>query len=381
MTKQAIRILYLIDELWSSMGGSEQHLLWLLRSVPETEFDKHLIVFSDLRTNDPALEALDPIILGRTIGGGGKNWFRRLRFLARYLRENKIDIIHAFSPMGELAAVLAVRLAGRGRVLGNRRDCGYDQRALYRWIFWLARLLKTRYVANSEAARQAAFRNNGTPLDSISVIRNPVSRRRLEEGLCDPMPRGELSFLQNTPGERIVGMVATVRPIKDYGTLIRAAKPVLEKYPETWFVFVGEQDATHKAELEQLAEAEGVSARIVWYGKIANPLKILPHFDIAVLSSHSESFSNAVLEYAAAERPIIVSNVGGLGEIVEDGKTGCLVPPGNPGALAEKVLDYLNHPDRAKQFGAKAKEYVFDRYDERKILVQYMDKYREIAET
>ncbi len=380
MTRHS-RILYLIDEVWSSLGGSEQHLLWLLQTIPEQDFDKHLIIFSSIHTADPALDVLNPIILGRTIGGGPKNWLRRLRFVARYLKEHNIDVVHAFSPMGELVAILAAKLAGRGRVLANRRDCGYDRRLLYRWIFWLAKLLKTQYIANSEAARQAAFQNDGTPIESIVVIRNPVSRKRLEDGLRDPLPRHSLTFLQNSPDERIVGMIATVRPIKDHGTLIKAAKIVLEKYPATWFVFVGEQDATHKALLEKLAETEGVATRIVWYGKLANPMKILQHFDIAVLSTHSESFSNAVLEYAAADKPIIVSNVGGLGEIVEDGQTGQLVPPENPRALADGIIHYLDHPDYAKRLGTAAKEFVLDRYDERKILVQYVNRYREMAET
>lgn len=380
MTKPPIRILYLIDDLWSSLGGSEQHLLWLLRTIPEPEFEEHLIVFSNIHSEEPVIMEHRPVVLGPEFGIGGRSWFRRLRCVARFIRDNRIDLVHAFGPMGEAEAVLAVRLARRGRVLGNRRDCGYDKSARNRWIFWLAKVLKTRYVANSEAARQAAFRNNGTPLDSIAVIRNPVSRKRIEEALHEPVRRDELPFLRGTPGEKIVGMVATVRPIKDYGTLIRAAKTVLEKYPNTWFVFVGDQDSNHKAELEHIAEECGVTERIVWFGKHPNPLRIVPCFDVAVLSSHSESFSNAVLEYAAAERPIVVSDVGGLGEIVRDGETGYLVPPENPGALAEKILRLLDDPQLARRFGIAARQYVFERYDEQKILEQYIDKYREMVE-
>lgn len=375
----SLKILYLIDDLESSRAGSEQHLLWLLRNVPEPEFEKHFIVFSLLRTSEAVILEHNPVVLGERFGVGTFSWPRRLRFLARWIREHDIDLVQAFSTMGELAAQIAVRLAGRGRVIGNRRDCGYDRRWKYRWIHRLGRFSGIRYIANSEAARQAAFRNDRTPLDSVTVIRNPVSFERVREALAHPVSRDEMSVPADYRNEKWVGMVATVRPIKDYPTLIRAAKPVLEKHPETRFLFIGEQDREHKAELERLANELSVSDRIVWYGPVDNPLRLLPNIDVAVLSTHSESFSNAVLEYAAAARPIVVTDVGGLGEIVEDGKTGFLVPPRDPGVLAEKIVRFLDEPGTGRTLGESAREFVFREYDEEKILGQYLDYYRRTA--
>lgn len=374
-----IRILYLIDDLWSSRGGSEQHLLWLLRTDLKEEFEKHFIIYCLLRTEDPVALEQNPLILGKKFGTGGKSWLKRLWFVAKYIRDHEIDLVHAFGSMGELIAVLAVRLAGRGKVIGNRRDCGYDQRAKNRWIFWLARKLGTHYIANSEAARQAAFRNNKTPLESITVIRNPISRQRIEAGLSHPLKREDLPMPKKSDDERIVGMIATVRPIKDYETLIRAAKIVLEKRPETWFLCVGEhQSPSYTDELKRLAESEGVAARCVWYGGIDNPVRIIPLFDVAVLSTHSESFSNAVLEYAVTERSIIVSDVGGLGEIVENGRSGVLVPPGEPSILANRILQFLDDPLLAEAFAREAKAFVEGKYDEQTIIKQYVELYHGI---
>jgi glycosyltransferase involved in cell wall biosynthesis len=85
------------------------------------------------------------------------------------------------------------------------------------------------------------------------------------------------------------------------------------------------------------------------------------------------------LEYAVAERPIVVSDVGGLGEIVEDNQTGFVVPPQNPPMLADKILCFLENPELGKIFGARAKELVFEKYDEKKILNQYLEYYKEIV--
>jgi glycosyltransferase involved in cell wall biosynthesis len=378
---QPIRILYLIDDLWSSRGGSEQHLLWLLKNVPDWEFEKHFVIFSTLWHSEPDILEHQPLVLGKCYGTTSWSWFRRLFVLVRLIRRWNIDMIQAFSPMGELVAVLAVRLSFRGRVIGNRRDCGYDRRLKYRIINRLSRFFRTKYIANSEAARQAAFRNDQTPLKSITVIRNPVAANRIREGLLVPLKREELPIPEKAQQGKIIGMVASVRPIKDYASLIRAAKIVLEKVTDAWFLCVGEPLEDHKKELQHLADELGISERIFWYGGIDNPLTIIPNFDVAVLSSHSESFSNSVLEYAVAERPIVVSDVGGLGEIVENNQTGFVVPSQNPQALAEKILCFLENPELGKTFGKRAKEFVFEKYNEKKILEQYCNYYKWIVES
>ncbi|MDR2644286.1 MAG: glycosyltransferase family 4 protein [Planctomycetaceae bacterium] len=371
------RILYLIDEIYSSRGGTEQHLLWLLRNIPDTEFEKHFIIFSTIRHPETFSLKLEPLVLGKIFGLGNiRSWFRRFYFLLRYIREHEIELIQVFSANGELAAVLAASLSGcRTVVIGNRRDCGYDRRFKYRWIFWLTKKFGTKYIANSEAARQAAFRNDKIPLDSITVIRNPIAFDRIQAGFSEPFESKALPFIVEDFNWKIVGMVATVRPIKDYPTLIRAAKFVLEKFSDVRFLFVGEADEAYKNELIQLAEQEKVSERIIWVGGIDNPIKIVKLFDVAVLSSHSESFSNSVLEYAAAARPIVVSDVGGLGEIIQDGESGFVVPPANPVAMAEKIIQLLDNKELAQQLGKKAKELTFQNYNEQKILKQYIDYY------
>ncbi|MDR1485042.1 MAG: glycosyltransferase family 4 protein [Planctomycetaceae bacterium] len=370
------RILYLVDDIYSSRGGTEQHLLWLLRNIPDAEFEKHFIIFSTVHHPETFTPNIEPLVLGRKFGFGIWSWLRRFYFLLRYIREHEIELIQAFSANGELAAVLAARLSGRGTVvIGNRRDCGYDRRFTYRWIFWLTKKFGTKYMANSEAARQAAFHNDKIPLESITVIRNPIAFDRIQTGLSEPLRRDELPFNTVDRGGKIVGMVATVRPIKDYTTLIRAAKVVLEKFPDTLFLFVGESDAAHKNELIKIANQENVAEQIIWLGGIDNPIKIVKLFDVAVLSSHSESFSNSVLEYAAAARPIVISDVGGLGEIINDGESGFVVPPENPTAMAEKIIQLLNNNELAQNLGKNAKELTFQNYNEQKILKQYINYY------
>ena len=378
------RILYLIDEFWSPSGGTEQNLLWLLTRVPEKAFEKYFVVFSAVRGCDPNVLPLAPRRLADEFGFGWKTWPRRIRELAKILQDNRIDVIHAFSKNGELAAVLAARLVGRMTaeyrsnflpVIGNRRDIGYHwtwrSRLLSRFVQWF----RIRYVANSEAARQAAHRIEGIALDRLTVIRNPISGERLQRGLERSLCRRDIA--DDLPDNAIlIGMIATVRPIKDYPTLFRAAKTVIEKYPDAFFVIVGEAEPpTHRQELENLAAELGIEHRIVWFGSLDNPYRILPLLDIAVLSSHSESFSNAVLEYAVSGRAIVVSDVGGLGEIVRQNETGLLVPPSNPVELATSLLRLLNDPQLREALSCAARNFALQEFSESKILALYLDLY------
>ncbi|MDR0870535.1 MAG: glycosyltransferase [Planctomycetaceae bacterium] len=380
---EPIRILYIIDTLNTSRGGSEQHLVWLLKNIPAADFDKHFIILSHFghpETFDPAIFPKGaPPVLSRQFGFGKIAWFKQVGFLRRYIKENRIQIVQAFNSVAELTAAVAACTVRNCQVVGNRRNCGYDRRKIIRRIHWAENFFSMRYIANSEAARQTAFQNDKTPLNAIEVIRNPISFERVQTGFAEQMKREELPIPNLKPEDKLVGMVATVRPIKDYPTLVRAAKTVLRSVPNVYFLCVGEYQGTeHIAELNELAEQEDVADRFIWYGGIDNPLKIVPLFDAAVLSTHSESFSNAVLEYAVAERPIIVSDVGGLGEIVQDGKSGFIVPPENPAALAEKIVWFLQNPEAAAEFGRNAGAFVRERYDEQKILRQYTNYYRQI---
>ena len=181
------------------------------------------------------------------------------------------------------------------------------------------------------------------PRRRVSVIENPLSTRRLQEGLAN-VPRSSLGILD---GEQVVGMVATVRPIKDYATFLRSARLVLDKHPNTRFLAIGDQEVEYAREMRRLGQDLGIDGRVSWVGPLANPISALPRVDVAVLSSRSEAFSNALLEYAAAGVAAVATDVGGSREIVQNAVTGFLVPPRSPELLADRVSSPLGEPGAA----------------------------------
>ena len=121
-------------------------------------------------------------------------------------------------------------------------------------------------------------------------------------------------------------MVATVRPVKDYATFLRAAGWCLTVHPRTRFLVIGTEEPDYKAQMAALARDLAIERQVSWLGPMPNPISVVRLFDVAVLSSLSEAMSNAVQEYMAVGVPTVATDVGGIREIIDDGATGFVVP-------------------------------------------------------
>lgn len=366
------RVLLMIDQFTSPHAGTEQHLLFLCRHLPKTVRSLHFAVLTAVRRADPAVFPIQPYVLPQARGPAPLRFLGRVRASARLIAAEQIDVVQTFCPMSELAAVLATRLAGRGLVVGCRRNIGYWHSTRTLWRARLVTRFVSHFVANCEAAKQFGIANERIELDRISVITNPVDVQRLQDGTKNPIAR-EAAGIQS--GERVVGIVATVRPIKDHETYFRAARMVLERHPRTRFLVVGDDQPAHRQRLVQLVAWLGIERQVSWLGPVANAYRVLPHFDVGVLSSRSEGYSNALLEYAAAGVPAVATDVGGTSEVIVDGQTGFLVPPADPEAMAARITLLLDHPDLAQTLGRQAKTRALAECAPDKVIAQYCALY------
>ena len=163
---------------------------------------------------------------------------------------------------------------------------------------------------------------------------------------------------------RKVIVVANLRPEKGHDVLIDAAVEIIERFPDARFEIVGagpERDA-----LIARAAAHGVAHAFTFAGHCEDVPARLADADIFVLPSRSESFPNAILEAMAAGLPIVASGVGGILELIDDGRTGWLVPPGEDEALASRVMHLMADPAESARLGAAARadaeaRFSFDR--------------------
>jgi len=160
--------------------------------------------------------------------------------------------------------------------------------------------------------------------------------------------------------------------------VVEAAPEVLARFRGVRFVFVG--DGPMEDELRERVARLGIADNVEFLGHRDDVPAVLADADVFVLSSRSEAFPNAIVEAMMSGLPVVASSVGGIPELVEDGRTGRLVPPGDAAHLAAAVIDILDHPDRAMQMGQTARRRIEEQYSFDRMVHQFETLYlRELA--
>ncbi len=147
----------------------------------------------------------------------------------------------------------------------------------------------------------------------------------------------------------LICTIASLLPHKGIGDLILAFNKVKKKIPNINLLIVG--SGPQRKELEELTEKLKIAQDVKFLGTRDDIPEVLKIIDLFVLPSFSEPFGLVILETMASRKPVVGTNIGGIPDIVEDGKTGFLVPPGDPKAQTEAIIKILKDPQKAKQMG------------------------------
>ena len=180
------------------------------------------------------------------------------------------------------------------------------------------------------------------------------------------------------PHERIVYYVGRIQHEKGAHLLIDAAAQVLYQDPNVKFILAG--TGAMLGVLRHRVDELGLADRIVLPGYVSNKTRdqLYQAADVAVFPSLYEPFGIVALEAMAAHCPVIVSDVGGLGEVVEDGETGLKVPPGRTDLLAQAILNSLLHPEKAQAMAAYAFNVVIQEYSWNQIARATVELYQDV---
>jgi glycosyltransferase involved in cell wall biosynthesis len=279
-----------------------------------------------------------------------RNAVVQLRRFAVLLREREIAVLHTHDFYSNLFGIVGATLAGVPVRIASRRELGFRP-AVKRRVERLAYRLAHGVVANSEAVRQQLIRE-GVRADRIVVIHNGID---LAHVTAKPGSRRGDSLsglgLPAVPERRFVTIVANLHAVKDHRTFLQSARRVRAAVPEAAFILAGEGEM--EAPLRALAGELGLGNEAFFLGRCERIAELLAISDVCVLSSASEGFSNAILEYMAAARPDVATDVGGAREAVVEGETGYLVPAGDDEAMAARIVSLLRDPERARGRGAR----------------------------
>jgi N-acetyl-alpha-D-glucosaminyl L-malate synthase BshA len=179
------------------------------------------------------------------------------------------------------------------------------------------------------------------------------------------------------PGEKLMLHVSNFRPVKNVPDIIRVLHHAARRIA-CRLVVVG--DGPDRPHAEQLARDLGVSDRVTFVGMQSNVLEYLSMADLYLMSSSSESFGLSALEAMSCGVPVVAYRVGGMPEVILDGRTGLLVAPGDAAALGEAAVMLLEDDARRRRFGRAARRRVLEEFTAERIVRQYEALYRAVVE-
>lgn len=346
------------------IGGAEKSLIDLVTGLPRERFQPLVVTLGPGplagELNQLGIESreilLHSAILNLSRGRGKNRWLTlpgipflvlpTLNRLFRLIREESIDLIHTNGLKAHLLGCLLTGLSRRP-LIWHYRDLPAAT-GCYRFFRSLARVFPTKIIANSRAVKERLGNLNKT-----KVIYNGVDITQFQEGKKTSNLREEFRFSHN---DLIIGTIGHFAPLKGYNDLILALPLILKNDPRVRLLIVGGsiypayQD--YKKELQGLIDRLDLTDKVIFTGERDDLPALLNTLDIFVLPSWSEGFGRANLEAMAAGRPVVSTNVGGIPEVVADGETGILVPPRDPGDLAEAIIRLAKDENLRKKMGA-----------------------------
>lgn len=355
-------------------GGAETVLLRLASGLNEDRFRSLALLPQEGWLADRLRERGVPVVFANS-----NRWYdlRLPMEMKRLIDRERVDLVHSHLPGQNFYGCVAGLLTGRKKVVtyhgafelarsqgwkGNIRLAAVRKMAdaVVAVCDYVGRLLRGAHFSPKKIVRIY----NGIGMETFGSAGDERIRREL-----------------NLPsGTRLVGTVANLRGPKGYAFLIQAARLVIDRFPECHFVAVGDIDAVLGRPLFDLVERLKLTNQFHFLGFRSDVPEILSELDVFVLASVSEGFPLVALEAMAASKAVVMTRSGGQQEVVEDGVSGLLVPPGDARGLAVGIGELLANPERAAEMAWRARCRVEADFTVEKMLREHETLYERLLE-
>jgi len=363
------KILFVIDRISQSGAGTEGQLLLLMNQLHQRGLCLELLVLNHSPWLDEATWLWPVKVLGTASVKNPATWYRLWR-LGRSYRAKGFRLAQIFFNDASLICPPIFAACGINTFIA-RRDMGFWYTALYRRLLPITGRFVAGAVVNSQAVGEVTRRVEKLPASKVHVIYNGYGvdkKADLASGRAHP----ELVRLASE-GARLIGLVANIRPIKRIGDAIAALERLNPRYPGLHLVVLG---GGEPGSLLHQAKAQGLEGRVHFLGSCSDISGCLSYFEVGVLCSESEGFSNAIVEYQYAGLPVVCSETGGNPEAVIEGESGWLFPVGDIDALADRLDRLLTDPSMARAMGKRGRSQAEERYQPEAMAERYLAVYR-----
>jgi glycosyltransferase involved in cell wall biosynthesis len=339
-----------------NVGGAERQVLELSTGLKTLG---HNVTICCLNTRGVlAEEAMGRGIEVVCLNKKHKYDFRIIFRLVKLLKQKKADVLQTYLFGADLWGRLAGRLAGVKVLLTSNRSGGRHYEKKEYWFDRLLWPLADGIISNTQSGRELLHHKLKIPLEKLYFVPNGYNFNKFNNLPARNEVRRELSL---SDSDYVAVITGSLKPIKNHKMLIEAAKVISKKYNNIRYLIVGKGPL--EKELIALVENYGLKKQIIFTGQRLDIPRLLSSADMGVLTSKWEGYSNSIMEYMVAGLPVVATDVGGVRDLVSPDKTGYLVPSGDAPAMAQKIVELFNAPEKAEEMGRAGKEWVHQNCD------------------
>ncbi len=351
---------------WSDgWGGQERRILSEMRGMAERG---HRVILATRPHAQLAAKARAAGIEVIELPFSGKFDLRTILPLAQRIRRDHIQIVSTHSGTDSWVGAFAARL-GQATLVRTRHLNIPLRRHWFNFVHFMAR----RIVSCGETMRRNLIDNCGFPPEQIVSIPTGIDfpafvARRSRSAVRQELGLDESAF--------VILMVGVIRAVKRHEVALRAFARFLPSSPKAMLLLAG--DGPMRGDMQRLAAELGIENNIRFLGHREDVPDLFGAADCALLTSRSEGVPQAVTQGLGCGLPTIATRVGGVPELIEDGKTGILVEAGDVAAIAEALAKFVGDPDFARQLGNAGRAHVFKHFSREAMLDATEQLYREL---
>ncbi|MDD5644867.1 MAG: glycosyltransferase family 4 protein [bacterium] len=373
-----IKILHLRNSYQRAevLFGAEKIIFNIFRGIDKDKFMPILAMLTDKRAKSDLPLKRDIEQLGmaaENIYLNNKFDANAVQILRENLKRHEVDILHCHDYKSDIIAFLALRIPDfRDKIKIISTVHGYlgERLNLKIYEYMDRHILKyfDRVVAVSDALVSYLERTIDSSL--LSMVPNAIDVEEFRATIDSEKVKKEFSIDKET---LVVGTIGRLSVEKGHVYLLKAAKKICEKNKKVKFIIVG--DGPIETKLKKWVCNNCLSDKVIFTGSRKEIKEVLSIFDVFVLPSKKEAFGLAILEAMASSKPVIATDVGGVSSIINSEEIGVLIKPKDVNSMMSAILELLNNKKRRLSVGAKAKNYVFEKYSLVEMIKSYETLY------
>ncbi|MFH1878119.1 MAG: glycosyltransferase, partial [Candidatus Omnitrophota bacterium] len=349
--QKKINILHIIPAL--GMGGAEKVVFNLCRKIDRQRYSVSVMYWGPGEDFVEAIKATGANVI--KIGTERVVSLDTILKTAGIIRELSADLIHTHFMDADLTGFLASKITRTPQII-DIHSYPFPVKASHCVRYRMMSGFTGRILCVSGTVKKYLMSKTGIAPAGISVVHNGIGLEEFSTAACEVKKTELRKEFKIKDGALVIGNISRLIPDKGHRDLILSAPRVFEKYPDCVFLIVGYGEL--EGELKALTCKLGISDRVIFAGKRVDIKDILDVMDIFVFPTFNEAFGLTVLEAMAAGKPVIGTDDAGIPEIIESGRDGILVHPGDSVSLGKAMISLMEDSLLARRIGEEAREKV-----------------------